>query len=184
MALSIVQDENLSRKTKNLTIRPLEKKDGDLLESKDNLAKMLQEIKNLRVKDQEYHISVFNTEESQVLGSLCLRGVCRDRYQSAMLEVALNQKETGDYLLMEMIVSALDISFHELQLNRVEVLAVAEQIQLQKVMLNIGLRKEGVRKYAVQKDTIWKDADVFAISASEYKSKNIDKLMNARINLR
>lgn len=112
--------------------------------------------------------AIIESETNEVIGLVNLINIDyinRSCTVSIMIGKSENQgKGAGEYALGKMI----DHAFLNLNMNRVELTVLSDNIRAQKLYSKIGFKKEGVKRSCVFKHGSYKDMIIMSILNSEY----------------
>jgi ribosomal-protein-alanine N-acetyltransferase len=184
---------NLTRKTKEIIVRPLGKSDyqkwkkyyetmndpkniwdpaGRLCTiTKAHFNNILKSHKKLRDQDSFYDLSVFERSSDDLIGFVSIMNVTRSLAQTAFLGYSLHNNYWGKGYGKASVLAIIDIAFKDIKLHRIE--AGIEPYNRRSIMLarKIGLRKEGLKKRAVFVREEWQDLVMYSATCEEFGFK-------------
>lgn len=186
--------KKLVRRTKRLTIRPLEMSDFTVWKeayanvtpaknrwelkrkSAEDLTieafrRILKSQKALRDKDSFYDFAVFENASGKLVGTVSVMDVLRGLGHSAYIGYFLLNPFWGKGYGKEATLSLIDIAFKDIKLHRIE--AGIEPENRRSIMLarSLGLRKEGLKKRAVFLRGSWVDLAIYSATCEEFGVK-------------
>jgi ribosomal-protein-alanine N-acetyltransferase len=184
----------LTRKTKNLQIRPLMTSDFEVWRdahlnmlppknkwdrpvkpaadiTKSAFKKIIKSQQALRTGDKFFDFAVFEKRSGHLVGTVAVMDVLRGLGQTAYLGYFISNAHWGKGYGSEAALAGIDISFRDLKLHRIE--AGIEPTNRRSILLarSIGLRKEGLKKRAVYLRGQWIDLVMYSATCEEFGFK-------------
>lgn len=180
------------KKTKRLTIRPLEKfdhvnwqqahenrnpaqnewdespwKDSELTLAK--FKKLINEQEKLAKQDKYYHFGIFLNEDGRLIGFVNLMDISRGVFQNAYLGYIIFNPYWGHGFAQEAIAAAKEISFKKLKLHRLEAGIAPKNKASINAIKKQGFQKEGLSKKRLYLNKKWQDMAIYAMTKEYYK---------------
>lgn len=177
----------LYKKTKRLSIRPLEVHDyenwvqahsclrppqnewdetnwdpSELTRKK--FTEHLKLEKQQRSLDKNYHFGIFRNDDGTLVGTVSLMDISRGIFQNAYLGYRIFNIYWGQGYAQEACKAAIQIAFKNLKLHRVEAGISPKNKRSLKTAKALGLRREGLSKKRLLFNKKWVDIEIYAIT--------------------
>lgn len=179
----------LFRKTRRLTIRPLEPKDylawknaylvmGEPQNTWDVGPRAIKDLKRPdfnkilraqaanRKRDYFYDFAVFN-RKGDLIGAVSLMEVSRAISQTCYLGYRIFNGHWGKSYAKEAAKAAIDIAFRELKLHRVEAGIEPKNRRSLRLAKSLNMRREGVKRRALFLRKTWVDLVMYTVTTED-----------------
>lgn len=105
--------------------------------------------------------------EGRMVGQLSIGGIAWGSLRSAYIGYWIDREYAGRGIVPRAVAMAIDFSFLDLQLHRVEVNVRPENVASLRVVDKLQLREEGLRRRYLHIDGQWRDHRCFAMTSEE-----------------
>jgi len=182
---------NLSRRTRQLHIRPLTREDYESWKdayssmlprknewdtgnrspqelSRANFLKLLKSQRENQARDRVYDLGIFTTPDMKLIGIVSLMDIIRGLFQNAFLGLTIFNRYWKSGYGKAATEAILDIAFNDLGLHRLEAGVEPRNIRCLRGIRAFGFRKEGRKKRAVYLRGQWRDLMMYSLTCEDY----------------
>lgn len=197
--------KNLHRETNKLDIRPYIKEDfdswlkvqekntallykmsdtekSDFLSQK-NYSKEVNLRRDLAKQAKAYCLACFQKSNHELLCEVWIKNIFKEKYNSCYVEVDSFNRKWGQVYSLEAISNVFEMCFFDLNLNRVEMFYIKNNLEYRDILLRLSMRSEGISKERLLKENKYIDAEVFALTKTEWQNKGVFNLKNISVDI-
>jgi ribosomal-protein-alanine N-acetyltransferase len=120
--------------------------------------------------DRTYAFAIVERPEGAMRGRIALANVVRGAWENATVGYFVDETAAGRGYASEAVGLALSFAFGPCRLHRVQAAVMPHNARSVRVLEKNGFRHEGFSPHYLRLDGAWRDHELFAITAEEYRT--------------